>query len=150
MSTFIDAETMRDRTVSAWTPSGRVKKPHYDLRGTPTGDKAEIWERDRLVYPGRRQQGRRVREYIKVMHCPEGWHSTSGTADEPSTAICSTPLEPKWAGRDFPRNFNAYHDEHPVVWVVRVTRYTNVRVYRYCEPELPAEYRPQVALVELT
>lgn len=149
MSTIIDAESMRNRIVSAWTPNGRVNKPAYDLRGTPVGDRAEVWEWDRMVRPGRAQRSRRVREYVTVMYCPEGWYSTSGTADEPATAICSTLLDPKWTAGDFPRNFNAYHDEHPILWVVKVRRHTTVNNYRYCEPELPDEFRPQLGLGEL-
>lgn len=144
-STFIDVEAMRNRTVSAWTPTGRVNQPAYDLRGTPVGDRAEVWEWDRMVYPGRTQTGRRVREYVTVMHCPEGWHSTSGTAGEPATPICSTLLEARWAGPGFPGTFNTYHDEHLVLWVIKVKRHTTVSNYRYCDPELPGEYRPDPA-----
>lgn len=145
MSTIVDAAPMRVSRSRTCLGNGQWSEWHegIDLRGTPIGDKVEVWEWDRLVYPGRRQQGRRVREYIKVMHCPEGWYSTSGIADEPHGGeICGTLLEPKWAGRDFPRGFNAYHDEHPVVWVIKVKRHTRARTLRYCDPELPDEYRP--------
>jgi len=31
------------------------------------------------------------------------------------------------------------------VWVIRVKRHIAVNNYRYCDPELPAEFRPQLA-----
>lgn len=149
MTTYIDAETMRHRVTSEWTPTGRVPGTAYDIRGTPIGDKAEVWEWDRMVYPGRQQKGRRVREYITVMHCPEGWYSTSGTADQADPALCSTLMDRQWATSrgGFDRDkYDAHHDANPVVWVIKVKRHTTVNVYRYCEPELPAEFRPQLTI----
>ncbi len=139
---YISAAELRIHMVSSWTPDGWTEpRPVTDLRGSPLGERVQVWELDRLVTP-RRGRGRRVREYVKVMHCPEGWHSTSGTADAPSGGeICATLLDPKWRG-DFPADFNRYHDEHPVVWIVKVRIHKQVRTLRYCDPELPAEYRP--------
>jgi hypothetical protein len=148
-STFIDSETLRCRQTRTWLGNGQFSEwqESTDLRGTPIGDRAEVWEWDRLVYPGRKQHGRRVREYIKVMHCPEGWHSTSGSARRPmDPEICSTMLHDQWQypGGGFDRDkYRAHHDVNPVVWIIKVKRHTRVRIYRYCDPELPAEYRPR-------
>ena len=141
-SRFIDADPMRISRTRTCLGNGQWSEWHEgsDLRGTPIGDKAEVWEYDRLVYPRRTQCARRVREYITVMHCPEGWYATSGTADEPSTAICSTLLDAKWTARGFPRNFIATTSSTRSR-VIQVKRHTTTRTLRYCNPELPAEYR---------
>jgi hypothetical protein len=145
-STFVTAESMQSRHYSRRTPEGRYvadySRPYTDIRGTPIGERAQVWEWERLVYPGRKQEGRRVREYVEMMHCPEGWWSKSGTVNESSPALCSTLLDPQWKGDGFPGNFNRYHDEHPVLWVIKVRRNSTVTTYRYCEPEMPDEYRP--------
>jgi hypothetical protein len=144
---IIDTATLRTRTVRKCLGGGEWSEPRtiIDLRGTPIGDKAEVWEWDRMVYPGRAQKGRRVREYITAMYCPEGWHSNSGTSREADPATCLTLLDPRWAndrgGLDRAK-YHAHHDAWPVVWVIKVRRYTNVRTLHYCDPELPAEYRP--------
>lgn len=141
-STFITAASLRSRTVRQALPGGWGEPREItDLRGTPVGDRAEVWEWDRLV-PPRRGNSRRVREHVKVMHCPEGWHSTSGLVDQPhGPEICSTLLGGQWA-EEFPARFNRYHLEHPVLWIVRVRVHSSVTVSRYCDPELPGEYRP--------
>lgn len=142
---YVTAEKLRTRYSGRRTTQGIVadySNPRTDIRGTPVGERAQVWEWERLVYPGRRQTGRRVREYIKVMHCPEGWYSTSGTADDAGPALCSTLLEPQWNGDGFPGNFNRYHVEHPVLWVIKVRRNSTVTTYRYCDAEMPGEYRP--------
>jgi hypothetical protein len=145
---FIDAETLRIRTVRRCLGDGQWSEPRTvtDLRGAPMGDKVEVWEWDRLVYPGRSQRGRRVREYIKAMYCPEGWHSTGGVAERPAgPELCATMLDPQWAhpnGAYDREKYHAHHDKHPVVWVIKVKRHTSTRTLRYCDPELPDEYRP--------
>jgi AAA domain len=139
--TYISAETLRHREVRRGLGDGSLGPPedYYDLRGTPIGERAQVWEWDRLV-PPRFGKGRRVREYIKVMHCPEGWHSTSGSASNPlDPEVCQAIMN----GNVDLDKFHAFHADHHVVWVVRVRVHTRTTILRYCDPELPAEYRPE-------
>lgn len=90
---------------------------------------------------------RRTRQHIKVMHCPEGWHSTSGAADEPSESLCATLMDNQWRNehRGFDRaKYDAHHEQHPVVWIVQTRAKGLLGSHRlmYCHPEMPAENRP--------
>jgi hypothetical protein len=149
----IDGESLRTRMARDSTGRGRYSDPypHTDLRGAPIGPKVEVWEWDRMILP-RPGAARRVREHVEVMFCPEGWYCESGGAATPMEggATCHMVLDTAWRtptgigeatgfGRDA---FNAFHAEHPVTWRVRIKRGSKVRTLRYCDPELPAEYRP--------
>ncbi len=120
-------------------------EPHTDLRGTPVGATARRWEWERMIMPPHRR--RRARQRVRVYHCPEGWHSTSGSASNPmGPELCHTLLDPQWqtgGGLDRDR-FRAFHGEHPVVWIVETYTKRPYGVGRlpYCDPELPDEYRP--------
>ena len=151
--TYVTAEQLRTR-YSQPRPPATEPVPFSDLRGTPHGDRAQVWEWERMVTPPRRT--RRVRERVRVMYCPEGWHSTSGGPGKPSgDALCSTLLDGHWSGEQggLDRNtFDAYHDTRPVLWVIRVTRGREARTTRFCDSELPDEYRPatEVEVAEST
>jgi hypothetical protein len=143
---FITAEELSRHMAVTFGADGKRSdpKPYTDLRGAPIGDKAQVWECDRLVYP-RRNSKRRVRQHVKILHCAEGWHSMSGSTERPmGPELCSTLLEGKWAlpsgalDRD---RFHAFHEEHPVVWKVEVRVNSSGWRYAYCDPELPDEYR---------
>ncbi len=147
-SKFVSAEELCIRMVSRWTPDGRTEpQPETDLRGTPIGDRAEVWEIERLVPPSR-GDGRRRRQKLRILYCPEGWHSASGSSDRPSgREICCTILS--WRARNMPVGeavdaFKAFHAEHPVVWVVHDLTPGHQVTSRYCDPELPDEYRPSL------
>jgi hypothetical protein len=144
----ISAESMRHHKVhraladGSWGPW----EDYYDLRGTPTGEKAQVWKFDRLVQLHPRAR-RRTRQHVEILYCAEGWHSRSGGPDSPSgPEICNTLLDPKWrvapeAGLDRDR-FRAFHEEHPVVWIVNIRMNSTALRHAYCDPELPAEFRP--------
>jgi hypothetical protein len=144
-TTLVAAETLRTRTVrmalaDGWGPP----ETRIDLRGTPVGDHAEVWTGDRLVYP-RHGGKRRTRQTVTISFCAEGWHSTSGTPEHPSgPELCGTLFDSQWAnsmgGLDSDR-FNAFHDQHPVLWIVRLRQGSTGLRYPYCDPELPDEYR---------
>jgi hypothetical protein len=115
-----------------------------DLRGTAKGE-TRRWAFDRLAYarPGAK---RRIRQQVETLYCAEGWHSRSGTRADPRGAgRCCTLLDAKWrhpsGGFDRDR-FLAFHDEHPVVWVVKVSSKSESRRLEYCDAHLPDEYRP--------
>ncbi len=116
---------------------------HTDLRGSPIGDEVLVWEYGRLVRP---PSDREVREHVEIMYCAAGWHSTGGTAGAPDDPqLCSAILSPKW--REHPddeecfKRFWEFHEENPVVWIVKIIA-PGHRRRAYCDPELPAEYRP--------
>lgn len=59
--TSVTAETMRARMTKRWTSSGWTDpEPATDLRGRPIGDRAQVWEYERLVEPrpSKRRRGR--------------------------------------------------------------------------------------------
>ena len=133
--TYVTAEKLRTRYTA----------PHIDRRGTPRGDRAQVWEQDRTVTPP--GCTRRVREHITVMHCAEGWYSASGAATQPAgDADCSTEFQPHWRSDEGGFNldgFDAFHDVRPVLWFVQVTRGRETRIGWFCDAELPDEYRPE-------
>ena len=143
---FVSAAELRTHKVRRSLGDGRLSDPEdtTDLRGTPIGGQAQVWRFDRMVYP-RTNAKRRVRQHVEILHCPEGWHSDSGSAGTPyGTALCQTLMDPKWStpagGYDRDR-FHAFHDQHPVRWVVKIRMPGRRWSERYCDPELPGEYR---------
>lgn len=120
---------------------------HTDLRGAPIGDKVLVWEYDRRARaPGARGH---VREHVKLMYCAEGWHSTGGTAEVPDDPqLCHTIVSSRWRkrrpGEERFQPFWEYHLQHPVVWLIQISGQRGVghRRLAYCDPELPAQYRP--------
>lgn len=146
-ATFVVAADLQTRTSRRYLGGDQWSEPETrtDLRGTPMGGKAEVWEFDRLVSP-ERGRGRRRREYVTIMHCPEGWWSTSGSADSPiGPGCCATIMDPQWRGElgGFDRaKFSAFHEEHPVIWKVRSRVNSKARILWYCDAELPDGYRP--------
>jgi hypothetical protein len=141
----VSGEELRTCSIRSVLPNGEPGwETHADLRGSPIGDKVLVWEYDRLVQP--RGAGRRAREHVEIMYCAAGWHSTGGRADAPDDpAVCHTILSPKWRkhppGEERFKWFWEFHEEHPVVWIVK-TSAPGRHHLAYCEPELPAEYRP--------
>lgn len=143
-STFVNAEELRTKSVRTWTGAD-WSEPRVitDLRGTPKGDRAEVWELDRLV-PPTRGNGHRRRQYLKIMHCAEGWHSASGADDCPmGPEVCAALGDAKWTrgARNWRDEFRAFHLEHPVVWVIRERISGTTRMHRYCDAELPDDLR---------
>lgn len=118
-----------------------------NLLGSPMGEYAQVWKWDHLVIP-RRNASRRVREFVTVMFCREGWHCDSGSPERPSPggATCSTVLAP---GRGDLKEWRAFHAENPVLWKITVKTGRSSRSHRYCDAHLPDEYRP-VATTERT
>lgn len=95
-----------------------------DLRGTPRGA-VDIHHANTV---------------ITAAHCADGWHSRSGTADNPRRPICSTiPLaQLSQLGR-------AATDRHPVTWLVTITTRTR-RIYRWhCDDDMPAFFAAAAA-----
>ncbi|MGH3150119.1 MAG: hypothetical protein ACRDOB_05235 [Streptosporangiaceae bacterium] len=117
---------------------------HTDLRGSPMGDQVLVWEYGRLVRPRSDGGGR---EHVEVMYCAAGWHSTGGTAAAPDDPqLCSAILSPQWsehpADEERFKQYWEFHEENPVVWIVKISAPGHRRL-AYCDPELPAEYRPR-------
>jgi hypothetical protein len=130
MSTIITAETLRGYGL--------------DLRGQPVGEHVEAWE---STSTATRPPGRPGRQHVTIMHCPQGWHSIAGTPDKPmGRALCQTLTSGRWTtprGVFDHKAYHAHHDRHPVVWVITIRGAGRPRTLRYCDPELPAEYRPE-------
>ena len=146
----ISAESMRHNKVHVALADGGLgpAKDYYDLRGTPIGDKAQVWKFDRMVLATPRSK-RRTRQHVEVFYCAEGWHSKSGSQARPSGPdLCSTLLHDKWnsgdddLGDDWRARFRAFHDQHPVLWIVKVRMNSSTTRSAYCDPELPDEFRP--------
>jgi hypothetical protein len=139
----VSAESLRTCMVTKWTPEGRSEpEPMTDIRGTPIGDSAQVWEWDRLIL--RPNRARRTKEHVKVMHCPEGWYSTSGSTDQADEDFCNAFFDEQWniPRGEKGRQFNEFHDGNPVVWVVETTYDRSRGRVSYCDRELPDEYRP--------
>ena len=153
---IISGEELRTCRFRRPLPGGGMSdwETHTDLRGAPVGDKVLMWEYHRLVRP--RGVSRRVSEHVQVMYCAAGWHATAGTAQAPDgPEVCNTLLTPKWrkrrSGQERFRRFWEFHEEHPVLWVVKTRtpgRDGPFGRLAYCDPELPAEYRPAESAME--
>jgi hypothetical protein len=147
--TVVSGEDLRTCKIRRVLPTGERSdwETHTDLRGSPIGDKVLVWEYDLLAQP--RGAPGRAREHVEIMYCAAGWHSTGGMAHAPDDPeSCNTILSPKWrkhpAGEERFKRFWEFHEKHPVVWIVKTSAQGRLGNHRlaYCDPELPAEYRP--------
>ncbi len=126
------------------SPSDVVTGTQEDLRGTPKGQ-ARQWEAERLVQLPYRK--RRIREKLVIAHCPDGWHSDSGSADGPSDTICHSLSVVRITGRPTPKwwddhdGWRAFHAGNPCVWKVESSSKDGYATHFYCDAELPDEYR---------
>ena len=147
--TVLSGEDLRTCTLAETRPNGQgpAGQTHADLRGAPIGDEVLVWEYDRLMPP--RGTGGGEREHVRIMYCANGWHAAGGTADAPDDPeVCEAIHSPGWRkhrpGAERFRPFWEFHQEHPVVWIVKISgpEGRSHRHLAYCDPELPAEYWP--------
>ena len=143
--TVVSGNELRTCRLRRALPGGQWSdwETHTDLRGSPIGDKVLVWEYASLVRPG---SDGGDREHVEIMYCAEGWHSTGGTASAPDDPqLCSAILSPKWCehpdDEECFKRYWVFHEENPVVWIVKILAPRH-RHLAYCDPELPAEYRP--------
>lgn len=115
-------------------------------RGQPKG-KTRKWyvERHELL----RRNRKRSRVTVSIEYCAEGWYSSGGTSYRPSgDEMCSTFPASHIAGEyDYwwEQGMDAwkkFHETRPVLWKVTREAPGSRRIaYRFCDDELPDEYR---------